>query len=296
MRSQWNRLPLSADQLGSALLLAIVVGLTAFALAPELSGAPLTAYLVAAPVVAIVFIVAWRREHTARRRQHKDTWALLHANLQLREQAQALLQEARHDPLTGIDNRRSWNEKLDREGQRAARYGGDPAVIMLDLDRFKAVNDLLGHPAGDTVLIDLTNVLLASLRSSDTLARLGGDEFGVLLPDGGAHATAVAEKLRSGIEQEALGVTVSVGVATGASPQRPPSASPDMPPSASPDMPPSASPDMPPSASPDMPPGASPDMQNLVRAADAALYDAKAAGRNRVVVATGAGPELRHAA
>ena len=264
---------MSADQLGSALLLAIVVGLTAFALAPELSGAPLTAYLVAAPVVAIVCIVAWRREH-------KDTWALLRANLQLREQAEALLQEARHDPLTGIDNRRSWTEKLDREGQRAARYGGDPAVIMLDLDRFKSVNDLLGHQAGDTVLIDLTNVLLASLRSSDTMARLGGDEFGVLLPDGGAHATAVAEKLRSGIEQEALGVTVSVGVATAASPHTSTAASPHRPPG----------------ASPDMPPGASPDMQTLVRAADAALYDAKAAGRNRVVVATGAGPELRHAA
>lgn len=257
MRSLPSDLPLRARRFAGALVLATTAGLIAFALTPELRGASLDIYLVAAPVLLAALFGVLLREHAARRRQHRDARALLHANLQLRETAQALLQEARHDPLTGLDNRRSWSEKLAREAQRAARYGGDPAVIMLDIDHFKDVNDLLGHRAGDAVLVDLTAALRASLRSSDTLARLGGDEFAVLLPDSGLpDAAAVAQKLRESVALASLGVTVSLGVAA----------------------------------------GASRDLQTLVQAADAALYDAKAAGRNRVVVAPGADPARRRAA
>ena len=266
MRYLRDRITAPCDRLGSAALLALAAGLGAFALTPELSGTLLTLYLVAAPVVAIGLIVAWRREHDARRRQHRDTWALLHANLRLREHAQALLSESRHDPLTGLDNRRAWHEKIEREGQHAARYGGSPAVIMLDLDHFKTVNDSLGHDAGDAILVEVTRVFRECLRSSDALARLGGDEFGVLLPAAGADdAPRVAEKLRRGLEQSRITpagaprpVTVSIGVAGSLT--------------------------------------APPNMQTLIRAADSAMYDAKAAGRNRVVVASGQGPELLRAA
>ena len=266
MRLLRDRLIAPGERLGSAVLLALAAGLTAFALAPELSGPILTAYLVAAPVIAVGLIVAWRREHHARRRQHRDTWALLHANLRLREDARALLKEARHDPLTGLDNRRAWYEKIDREGRHAQRYGGRPAVIMLDLDHFKTVNDSLGHDAGDALLVEVTRVFRDCLRSTDAIARLGGDEFGVLLPAAGAEeAPRVAEKLRRCLQDACVApsgaprpVTVSVGVAASAI--------------------------------------GPPDLPSLIRAADSALYDAKAAGRNCVVVAPGEGPELRRAA
>ena len=266
MRFLRDRLSLQSERLGSAALLAAVGGLIAVALLAHLSPPYLEVHLVAAPLVASGFVIAWRRERHARRRQHRDTWALLRANLQLRETAQDLLREARHDPLTGLDNRRAWQEKIEWEGQRAARYGGSPAVLMLDLDNFKTVNDSLGHDAGDALLINVTRVFRDCLRSSDALARLGGDEFGVLLPTVAANeAPLVAEKLRRGLEDARLAppgapraVTVSVGVAGSRRSQ--------------------------------------PDMQTLLRAADSALYHAKAAGRNRVVVAPGEGPELLRAA
>ena len=253
-----------------ALLTAAAAPLVVFVLGDTGSGAAsvvLGVYAALAPAALLGLGLAWRRERRARHRTNRETWALLHANLKLRESAQALLQEARHDPLTGLENRRAWRETLEREARRAARYGGEPAVIMLDLDGFKAVNDSLGHEAGDDVLVRVSDVFRRCLRESDVLARLGGDEFGVLLPvTKPGEATLVAEKLRRNLETAGVmpagvprPVTVSVGVASAAC------------------------------AAPD-------DGARLLRAADAALYDAKAAGRKRVVVAAGDAEPLRRAA
>jgi diguanylate cyclase (GGDEF)-like protein/PAS domain S-box-containing protein len=87
-----------------------------------------------------------------------------------------------HDPLTGLLNRRGFVRELTHEMAYARRYGGDGAVLFLDLDDFKAVNDTLGHAAGDEVLSEIARIVGRRLRETDVFARLGGDEFAVLLP------------------------------------------------------------------------------------------------------------------
>ena len=90
---------------------------------------------------------------------------------------------AEHDALTGLFNRRRFEEELDREVLRARRRGSGGAVVILDLDHFKYINDSLGHAAGDQLIISTAEALRARLRATDVVARLGGDEFAVLLPD-----------------------------------------------------------------------------------------------------------------
>ena len=160
-------------------------------------------------------------------------------------------QRAETDPLTELPNRRAF----DRALARASRGQGPLALVALDIDHFKQVNDTLGHPAGDAALRHLGRVLREVLREGDVAARVGGEEFDVLLPGGDLHlGLEVAERLRAQVEARpflAQGgerrLTLSCGVA----------------------------------ASPD--PILSAD--NLVAAADAALYQAKREGRNRVVAA-----------
>jgi diguanylate cyclase (GGDEF)-like protein/PAS domain S-box-containing protein len=127
-----------------------------------------------------------------------------------------------HDPLTGLFNRRRFEEELDRHVARAGRYGPEGALLLLDLDNFKLVNDTLGHSAGDELIVAVGRLLRKHLRDSDVIARLGGDEFAVLLPAGGlAEAEAVAAKLVAAVREEAAvvagrrtrRVTTSVGVA-----------------------------------------------------------------------------------
>lgn len=136
------------------------------------------------------------------------------------ERMQELQRQASQDPLTGLKNRRRFSEDLRTELARSRRDGSEGAVLMLDLDNFKQVNDTLGHPEGDRVIAEIAGVLRARMRATDVVARLGGDEFGLVLPhcDGG-EAEAVANEIAAAIRDhvssdEALPpITASVGVA-----------------------------------------------------------------------------------
>lgn len=100
----------------------------------------------------------------------------------LSEQVRVLARLARSDPLTGLANRRGWDEQLARELARARRSGEALSVALLDLDDFKALNDAHGHQAGDRLLLEAAAAWYGQLRDVDILCRWGGDEFAVLLP------------------------------------------------------------------------------------------------------------------
>jgi diguanylate cyclase (GGDEF)-like protein len=118
---------------------------------------------------------------------------------------------ARTDALTGLPNRRAWDEALDRELALANRTGAPVCAAVLDLDHFKEFNDLNGHPAGDTHLKEAASLWRARLRSSDLIARYGGEEFAVLLTATDAlQAQDVIETLRASVPSDE---TVSAGIA-----------------------------------------------------------------------------------
>ena len=182
-----------------------------------------------------------------------DTISLAIANLKLRE---TLRNQSTRDLLTGLHNRRFMDESLTREIHRATRNQHPLGIIMLDIDHFKNFNDTFGHEAGDTVLHELGNFLMRSIRKGDIACRYGGEEFLLLLPEATLENTRqraqeLCEEVRKIEVQyrgETLGnLTVSIGVA----------------------------------AFPDY--GESRD--DVVQAADRALYHAKKEGRNRVIVA-----------
>jgi diguanylate cyclase (GGDEF)-like protein/PAS domain S-box-containing protein len=132
-----------------------------------------------------------------------------------RLRAQSLLHHmARHDPLTGLPNRALFHDRLNIALAHARRDQAQLAVLFLDLDRFKQINDRLGHAAGDLLLQEVAQRLKASLRESDTVGRIGGDEFLILLHHGQGpeNARRVAEKIRVAVAQPYLldGHTVSV--------------------------------------------------------------------------------------
>ena len=118
---------------------------------------------------------------------------------------------ARTDELTGLPNRRAWDEELRREAGRAGRLGTSLAVVLLDLDRFKAFNDSHGHQEGDRLLHEAALAWRTALRVTDFIARYGGEEFAVLLPaashEGGVE---VVERLR---QATPMGQTCSAGIA-----------------------------------------------------------------------------------
>jgi diguanylate cyclase (GGDEF)-like protein/PAS domain S-box-containing protein len=105
------------------------------------------------------------------------------AEAALTAQAELNEHQALHDALTGLANRTLFRDRIDHAVRTAHRTEGSAAVLLMDLDRFKEINDALGHAAGDELLVELGARLETALRGSDTVARLGGDEFGVLLPD-----------------------------------------------------------------------------------------------------------------
>jgi diguanylate cyclase (GGDEF)-like protein/PAS domain S-box-containing protein len=144
-------------------------------------------------------------------------------DISLRKQAEARIRYlASHDELTALPNRVMFSELLGHVLENSRRYSRRFAVFFIDLDRFKFINDNLGHEAGDTLLREVANRLKSSLRSGDVVARLGGDEFVVLLPDmrDNEHASTVARKLQSSIIRpiEIAGqewrVTASIGIST----------------------------------------------------------------------------------
>ena len=151
--------------------------------------------------------------------------ARVRAALRTKRLQDLLVERAHVDPLTELPNRRALDDCLRREWSRALRQGGGLSVIMADLDRFKQINDMHGHPAGDKVLRGTARAIAAQCRQSDLPARYGGEEFAIVVPEEQApEAALLAERCRKEIESvrvpvagqdgtQAVGITASFGVA-----------------------------------------------------------------------------------
>lgn len=144
---------------------------------------------------------------------YREYRSALTSNLMLTEMSNT-------DGLTSLRNRRSFDEQLQEEVQRAQRSGYALTVLLLDIDHFKRINDEHGHPAGDHCITSVAQCLTGAIgRAADTIARYGGEEFAVILPNTGAdHAVMVAERIRHSVEDSsirfegaAIPLTVSVG-------------------------------------------------------------------------------------
>jgi diguanylate cyclase (GGDEF)-like protein len=188
----------------------------------------------------------------ARQPMEGGGWVATVEDITERRRAEAeIVHLARHDVLTGLANRAEFNAKLDEASKRLKRNGGAVTVMMLDLDKFKAVNDTLGHPAGDQLLVEVARRLKSSIRETDVLARLGGDEFAII-QEGGPNqhegASALALRIINSIARpfDLNGHTASVGTSIGIV----------------------------------LAPEHGADPEELLKKADLALYDTKANGRN----------------
>lgn len=142
--------------------------------------------------------------------------------LELQQANSSLRELAYRDGLTGLYNYRYFQKVLEIELQRAVRYKYPIALLMVDIDFFKAVNDKFGHPVGDEILREVAKVIVRLVRNCDIVARYGGEEFAVVAPETGTRgAKVLAQRIRRGIEQEKIdnngqpvSVTVSIGLAT----------------------------------------------------------------------------------
>jgi diguanylate cyclase (GGDEF)-like protein len=179
-------------------------------------------------------------------------WLATHEDITERRRAEAeIVHLARHDGLTGLANRAEFNARLKEASKRLKRNGGAVTVMMLDLDKFKAVNDTRGHLAGDQLLVEVGRRLQSEIREIDVLARLGGDEFAIIqegVPDQHAGATALALRIISAITRpfDLSGHEARVGISIGVA----------------------------------LAPVHGNESEQLLKCADLALYDAKANGRN----------------
>jgi len=180
----------------------------------------------------------------------QDISARKKVETELQEKKDTLYYQAHHDALTGLANRVLFNDRLEHGLQKAKRYNNILALLFIDLDRFKEINDSLGHSVGDKVLQAVTKLLSASIRQKDTLARLGGDEFTVIMEDlvHGEDASQLAQKIINIlsepliIEEHELYISSSIGIS--------------------------------------LYPNDGATSQNLLKFADAAMYKAKNEGRN----------------
>jgi diguanylate cyclase (GGDEF)-like protein len=167
----------------------------------------------------------------------------------LRQQFELEHEYATRDPLTGLQNRRAFLEGGNIEVERSKRYHHPLAVIFLDLDNFKQLNDTEGHDVGDAALQDIAKALLNTLRANDLVARLGGDEFSIMLPEVEYEDCVVASRKISHAIKQALQpyppVTSSIGVTWYAQPDR--------------------------------------DFGNMMKAADALMYQAKTGGKDNMI-------------
>lgn len=196
-----------------------------------------------------------RRQLSQKNQELEEAKLKLEQNNRELEEAKSELERlSQTDALTGLHNRRHFDELFPREIRRARRYHHWLAVLMLDLDHFKDVNDTHGHSAGDAVLSEIAHCIGEQLRETDTVARYGGEEFVVVLPETDREiATVIAGRLREAIARRRtklengteLAVTASIGVAA----------------------------------------LQSEITKDILRLADEALYQAKRAGRNQVVTA-----------
>jgi diguanylate cyclase (GGDEF)-like protein len=129
-----------------------------------------------------------------------------------------LVHRSLHDPLTGLPNRLLFQDRLWHALERGQRERSPTCVLIMDLDGFKAINDRLGHPMGDLVLVAFAGRLRSVLRASDTAARLGGDEFSIVCENSEpADAEVLADRLRAAVTEplSLSGTTVSVGISIG---------------------------------------------------------------------------------
>src|SRR5580704_2587388 len=179
-------------------------------------------------------------------------WLAIMEDITERRRAEAeIVHLARHDVLTGLANRAEFNEKLEEAGKRLKRGDAAITIMMLDLDRFKAVNDMFGHPAGDELLVEVGRRLKSTLRETDLLARLGGDEFAIIQEGGDSQhegAIALALRINNAIAEpfDLGGFEVNVGTSIGIA----------------------------------MAPEHGTEPEGLLKSADLALYATKAQGRN----------------
>jgi diguanylate cyclase (GGDEF)-like protein len=137
----------------------------------------------------------------------------------MRARVSELEAHAESDALTGVMNRRGFERELKRAASYLQRYGGNAALVYLDLDGFKPVNDRFGHAAGDAVLVAVAATLVASVRASDSVARIGGDEFAVLLwnlsPADARNKSLALEQAVAGIAVPWEGGRLAVGASAG---------------------------------------------------------------------------------
>jgi diguanylate cyclase (GGDEF)-like protein len=167
--------------------------------------------------IALALLIAWR---TVRKVSLKSK-LIDEQMVELERSRAALREEATHDPLTGLANRRLFYDRLQQAIRHAHRYGGKVGILYVDLDRFKAINDQHGHHVGDAVLTEVAKRLTSSIRGSDSVARLGGDEFVVLLENvqGREEFMAIAHKIEETLRADSyffglnVEITASIGLA-----------------------------------------------------------------------------------